>query len=197
MLIIIQEHGESQEHHGTEVYEEIEHAVSEEHGGPYNPLTDATFWTGLAFLLVVGIGVWQGVFKKAANALDKRAQDIADELDKARRLREEAQELLARYQRRQQEAETEAQDIVEQAKRDAKRLEEAAREKLADQLERRTRAAEEKIARSEAQALAEVRGRAADLAAAAAEQIIRERMDGSAQTALIDRAIGDVRGKLN
>ena len=72
-----------------------------------------------------------------------------------------------------------------------------ARAKIEEQTERRIKAAEDKIARAEAQALADVRGHAADLAAAAAERIIRDRMDGSAQTALVDKAIGDLRGKMN
>ncbi|MEO1309712.1 MAG: F0F1 ATP synthase subunit B [Pseudomonadota bacterium] len=195
MLIILQDHGDG--HGETDLTEELAEATSDDHSGAYNPLEDAGFWVGLAFVIVIAFAVSRGVFKQLAGMLDKRAQNIADELDKARRLREEAQELLARYQRRQQDAETEAEDIIEQAKRDAKRLEQDAREKLTEQLERRTKAAEAKIARAEEQALAEVRGKTAELAAAAAEEIIRDRMDASAQNALVDRAIGEVRGKLN
>ena len=95
------------------------------------------------------------------------------------------------------EAETEAAAIIEQAKKDAKQMAIEARDKINAQMERRTKAAEEKIARAEAQALSEVRGKAADVAISAARGIIRERMDSGAQNAFIDKSIADLRGKLN
>ncbi len=158
---------------------------------------DTAFWVSLGFLAVVGLFAYLGVHKQMAGALDKRAQDIADELDRARALRDEAQETLAKYQRRQREAEDEAEAIIEQARRDAQRIAEEARIKIEEQLERRARAAEDKIARAEAQAIAEVRGRTADLAIEAAREIIRTRMDQGAQSALAERSIDEIRAKLH
>ena len=156
---------------------------------------DTSLWVSLAFVFVVILFWRMGVHKTVSAALDKRAQKIADELDQARKLREEAQELLAQYQRRQRAAEDEAKEIIEQAKRDARRIESEAREKIDQQIARRAKAAEERIARAEAQAIAEVRGQAADLAVEAARDIIRERMDKGAQSALIDKAISGLRAR--
>ena len=158
---------------------------------------DTAFWVLIAFFIVIGIFWRAGVHKTIASGLDKRSQRIADEIDEARRLREEAQELLAQYQRRQREAEGEAQAIIEQAKRDAIRLGEEARAKLSEQVERRTKAAEDKISRAEAQAISEVRGQTVDLAVAAAQVIIKDRMDGGAQSLFIDKAINGLQDKLN
>lgn len=158
---------------------------------------DSSFWVLLAFIIVIGIFARAGLFKSMAAGLDKRANRIADELNEARKMREEAQELLAQYQRRQREAENEAAAIIEQAKKDAKILAAEARDKLNAQMERRAKAAEAKIARAEAQALSEVRGRAADVAIEAARDIIRERMDSGAQSAFIEKSITGLRGKLN
>jgi F-type H+-transporting ATPase subunit b len=158
---------------------------------------DASAWVSLGFLVVLGLFAYIGVHKKLAGALDKRAQDIADELDRARALRDEAQELLAKYQRRQREAEEEAEGIIEQAKKDAGRIAAEARAKIEDQLERRAKAAEDKIARAESQAIAEVRGQTVELAIEAARDIIRSRMDQGAQSALAERAIDELRGKLH
>ncbi|MHA7872950.1 MAG: F0F1 ATP synthase subunit B, partial [Hyphococcus sp.] len=160
-------------------------------------LSDTSFWVLIAFAIVIGVFIRAGVHKTVAGGLDSRARKIADEINEARKMREEAQELLAAYQRRQREAEDEAAAIIEQAKKDAKRLTEEAREKINEQMERRTKAAEDKIKRAEAQALAEVRGQTADLAVSAAREIIRERMDSGAQTAFIDKAIAGLRDKLN
>lgn len=156
-------------------------------------IQDTSFWTLIAFIIVIAVFARAGLHKMIFSNLDTRAQKIADEINEARKMREEAQELLAQYQRRQREAEGEAAAIIEQAKKDAKRLAAEAREKINEQTERRTKAVEEKIARAEAQALADVRTQTAEIAAAAAAAIIRERMDTSAQTSLIDKAIADLR----
>lgn len=158
----------------------------------------AMLWVLLiAFAIVIAIFWRAGVHKKITAALDKRSQRIADELDQARRLREEAQELLAQYQRRQRDAEEEAKGIIEQAKKDAQRLVQESRAKIAEQIERRAKAAEEKIARAEAQALAEVRGQTVDLAVDTAREIIKKRMDHGAQSALVEKAIDELRSKLH
>ncbi len=169
---------------------EVEHAS----GGL---LQDTSFWVLVAFIIVLGVFARVGLHKTIGAGLDKRSQTIADEINEARKMREEAQELLAQYQRRQLEAEDEAAAIIEQAKKDAQRLTAEAREKIDAQMERRAKSAEEKIARAEAQALSEVRGQTAELAIAAAREIIKERMDSGAQSAFVDKAIADIRDKLN
>ncbi len=178
--------------------EEAAHGANEAAGHASPPLfEDPALYVLIAFAVVIGIFARAGIHKLIVGGLDKRARKIADEINEARKLREEAQELLASYQRRQREAEEEAAAIIEAAKKDAVRLAEEARQKIADQTERRTRAAEDKIARAEAQAISEVRGQTADLAIEAARAIIRERMDGGAQAAFIDREIAGLRDKLN
>ncbi|MEM9706637.1 MAG: F0F1 ATP synthase subunit B [Pseudomonadota bacterium] len=158
---------------------------------------DTALWVSIGFIFVMGMFAYLGVHKTVASSLDARAQRIADELDNARRIREEAQEVLAQYQRRQREAEDEAQAIIAQAKKDAQRMAEETRETINDQIARRAAAAEAKIARAEAQALAEVRGQTADLAIETARSIIKSRVDQGAQSALIEKSIDDLRGKLN
>ncbi len=173
---------------------EAAHGAEQSGGGLFQ---DTSFWVFLAFLIVIGLFWRWGVHKMIANALDKRSQAIADELDRARALRDEAQELLARYQRRQREAEEEAVGIIEQAKRDAERIAAEAKTKIEEQLDRRAKAAEEKIARAETQAIAEMRGATAEMAIEAAREIIRIRMDQGAQSALTERAIDELRTKLH
>lgn len=161
-----------------------------------NPAT-AEFWVLIAFLLFMGVLIWKGVPGMIARALDQRAAAIRTELDEARRLREEAQQLLADYQRKTREAEDEAKSIVEAAKREAESLASETRKALAEQVERRTKAAEEKIARAEAQAVSDVRAAAVDLAVKASESILKAKLAGEAGTSMIDTAIRDLKGKLN
>lgn len=162
----------------------------------FDPL-DSVFWVGVAFLGFVGLLLYYKVPAFISKALDSRADAIRNELDEARRLRDEAQALLADYQRKSREAENEAQAILEQAKRESEALAAETRKNLAESVERRTKLAEEKIARAEAQALSEVRASAVESAIAAAEKILKGRATGATANALVDASIRDLDSKLN
>src|SRR5690606_8957729 len=127
------------------------------------------FWVAVAFFGFVGVLAYAGAFKSMAAALDRRSARIKADLDEARRLRDEAAALLAEYQRKQREAEREAEAIVSDAKAEAERVAAEARAKMEEFVARRTKIAEAKIGQAEAQALAEVRSAAADAAITAAD----------------------------
>lgn len=160
-------------------------------------LGDAEFWVAVAFVLfVAGMG-YLGVHKMVAKSLDERADKIKAELDEARKLKDEAAQLLAEYQRKRQEAEAEAQDIIAGAKAEAERLAIEAKAKIEEFIARRTKMAETKIAQAEAQATADVRAAAADAAIAAAEKILTQETKGQLAGELIAKGIEDIRKKLN
>ncbi len=155
------------------------------------------FWVAVAFVLFLAVLVYFGVHKAVADTLDKRSSRIQSELDEAARLKNEAMALLAEYKQKTANAEQEAAAIIESAKADAERLAAAAHAKLEEFVARRTRMAETKIAQAEAQALAEVRSIAADVAAAAAEKVLALAARGKVAEQLIVRSIDDVKKKLN
>lgn len=160
-------------------------------------IENPVFWVGVAFVLFLAIVLYYKVPNLIGRSLDRRADAIRNELDEARRLRDEAQALLADYERKSREAENEAKAILEQAKRDGEALAAETRRNLTESVERRTKLAEEKIARAEAQALSEVRSSAVDSAIAAAEKILKSRASGATAEALIQSSIKDLEGKLN
>ncbi len=157
----------------------------------------AEFWVLVSFVLFMLMLGWYKVPAMIGKALDDRSVAIRTELDEARRLREEAQELLADYQKKTRDAGAEAKQIVDDARREAEAIGAEARKSLKDNLERRTRLAEEKITRAEAQAIAEVRAAAIDKAMAAAETVLKTRVTGDAGSSLIDQGIRDLKSKLN
>jgi F-type H+-transporting ATPase subunit b len=160
-------------------------------------LRDPEFWVGIGTLIFIGIVLWQKVPALVAKSLDARAAAIAKELEDARRLREEAEALLAEYQKKRAAAETEAGAILTEAKAEAERYAAESRAAIRAQIERRAKQAEDKIAQAEAQAVAEVRALAADAAVAAAERLIAARLDNNRAADLVNRAIGEVPSKLN
>lgn len=158
---------------------------------------DATFWAFVGLMLFLALIIYIKVPGKIAAGLDKRADAIRSELEEARRLREEAQALLAEYQRKQREAEREAEDIVSQAQREAKAMAAEAKQKLEAYVVRRQKQAEDKITQAETQAVQDVRSRSADVAIAAAELIIADKVSGKLADTLISSSIKDVAAKLN
>ena len=156
-----------------------------------------TFWVGISFAILLGIMIRAQVPGMISKALDDRALAIKSELDEAKRLREEAEKLLADYTKKHAAAEQEAQGIIDNARREAEALAAETRKSLKEGLERRTKMAEDKIARAEAQAVAEVRGTAVDLAVAAAERMLADKMAGAGGTSMVEQSIRDLKGRLN
>lgn len=158
---------------------------------------DPAFWALVGLVLFFALLVYLKVPGVVTSGLDRRAAAVRNELDQAKKLREEAEALLAEYRRKAREAESQAAAIVEQAKREAEALTVEAKRRVEDYVASRTRMAEQKIAQAEARAVQEVRALSADVAIAAAEKILAVRVKGEAGDALIDKSIGDVGTKLN
>lgn len=154
-------------------------------------------WVALSFVLFIALLLYLKVPGRVTGALDKRAETIRNELDEARRLREEAQAILSDYQRKHKDVEKEAGEIIRLAQQEAESLAAETRKKLDESLERRTRIAEEKIARAEEQAMAEVRAAAVNVAVAASGEIIRKKLTATASAKLVDESIKGLKGKLN
>lgn len=158
---------------------------------------DNSFWATVGLFLFIGVVVYFKVPGMISRALDERANRIRDELESARRLREEAQQLLAEYQRKRKEAEQEASDIVAAARREADELRAEAERKTGDYVQRRTALAEQKIAQAEREAVNEVRASAVDIAVEAARRLLADKADGKAGADLFKASLQEVKAKLN
>ncbi len=165
--------------------------------GPFFSLGNTDFVVLLGFILFIAIIVYFKVPGMIGGALDQRAETIKSELDEARALREEAQTLLASYERKQKDVEAQAQRIVEDARRDAEAAAEKAKEDLKTSVARRLAAAEEQIASAQASAEKQVRDAAVSVAVSAAGKLLVEQMTAANANKLIDSAIADVEAKLH
>jgi F-type H+-transporting ATPase subunit b len=160
-------------------------------------LMETENWVALGFLCFLGLLAYLGAHRKIVESIDARQARIKSELDEARRLREEAQSLLAEFERKGREAETEAAAIIASARAEAERLASEAKAKAEDFVTRRTKMAEAKIAQAESQALADVRSAAADAAVTAAATILSTAAKGKVAEDLLARGIEDIKQKFN
>jgi len=159
-------------------------------------LHDPTFWVAIAFAIFVVLA-----FKPLKNAmmggLDKKIASIKAEVDEAARLREEAQSLLAEYERKQAKGAKHAEEIVAAARKEAEESKTRAEAELQEALVRQEKASLLKIEQAEEKAIQEVRSMAVELAISAASKLITERVEGKEGDALIDKAISELPNKLH
>jgi F-type H+-transporting ATPase subunit b len=158
--------------------------------------TGATIWATIALVIFIGIAVYFGIPKMITKMLDERIKKIESDLSEAEALRAEAKALLEDYARRRDDAEKEAQSIVDAAREEAFRLTADAKISIETMIARREKAVTEKIAQAEAQAVAEVRAKSADLAVEAARVLLTKQMEAKGDV-LVEQAIKDVAARLN
>lgn len=164
-----------------------------EQGGVFS---EAETWVAITWLIVVAL-LARPVFRAITAALDLRREKIRARLEEAERLRTEAQEMLAAYQKKQRDALKEAEAIVAKAKAEAERLAAQASADLDEVLRRREQQAVERINQAETEALREVRDKAVDVAIAATRKLIRDNLSAKQASALIDQAIEDLPDRLH
>jgi len=165
------------------------HTAAPEHAAPKAFGLDAPAWVALAMLVVLLVMVWKRVPAIIGAALDKKIAGIREQLDEAAQLRAEAEALKAEYEARSAQADAEVATMLDRARTEAQGIVAQAEVDAAALVERRGRMAEDKIAAAERAALEEVRTKAASAAAAAAEALIRDKLDAAADKPMVDKTI--------
>jgi F-type H+-transporting ATPase subunit b len=159
-------------------------------------LQNPAFWAAVAFVIFIAATA-KPISRLLTAGLDKRADKIRSDLEEAEKLREEAQDLLASYQRKQRDALAEAEAIIAHAGEEAERLAVQERDKLEAALERRQKQAIDRIAQAEAQALDLVRAKTVDVALDATRDYLAKELKDNQSDALTDAAIKDLPGNLH
>jgi F-type H+-transporting ATPase subunit b len=165
--------------------------------GPFFSLANTDFIVVVSFILFVGVLFYFKVPSMLTGLLDKRAEGIQSEIDEARALREEAQTLLASFERKQRDVQEQADRIVVAAKESATEIAAQAKLDLEKSIERRLRAAEDQIASAEASAVRQVRDEAVRIAIGTASEVIARDMKAARADALVNEAISTVAAKLH
>lgn len=157
---------------------------------------DASFWLAVSFFIFIGLTA-KPVGRLIGAALDKRAYRIRKELDEAIKLKEEAQAILAEYERGQRTAVEEVEAIIKHAQEEADRITRKAKEELEQEVRRRMDMAEQKIAQAEQTVIQQMRDNAVDITTSAARLLILENINKEAGEKIIGKAIFDLGKKLH
>lgn len=158
----------------------------------HNPV----FWITISFILVVGLIV-KKIVPLAINGLDKRNAAIQDDISRAAALRAEAETILEQYHRKEQESLKEAEEIIQKANLEARRITKEAETAAETEVKKRTKLAMEKIEQAERAAMQEVQAKIIDVTIAATQSLLKNQLDKVAQEKLVDAAISDIQQKLH
>jgi F-type H+-transporting ATPase subunit b len=181
--------------HAQDIERQVDTLITEEAAHKLAFWQEPETWLAVAFLIFIGL-LARPVWRRATTTLDARAAQIETDLEEARKLREEAQATLASYQRKQRDAAREAEQIIAHAEESAKRITADAEVALKDMLKRREALTVEKIAQAQAKAVSEVKAEAVEIALAATERLLRERIDEAKSDQLVEAAIKDIPARL-
>ena len=171
-------------------------AIRRDFEGLLPSLRNPAFWVGVSFFIFLAIA-FKPAKKAILDALDGKIAEIKDQVEEAARLRDEAQALLAEYERKQQQASKHAEEMVDAARKEAEESKSRAEADLNASLDRQRKLALERISMAEEKALREVRAAAAEMAIAATEKLVTDRVAGEDGDKLIDRAIQELGSKLH
>ena len=158
---------------------------------------DPTFWVLVAFIAFILALVYMKVPGIVSKTLDARSAKIRADLEEAEALLKESQDLLASYQRNQQEAENEAEIVRREARKEADRIIETGRFRLDESLKRREDLILERINQAESTAIAEVQSRIIVVAMKATRSLLSNNLSDARSQSLLDSAIKELPGKLN
>jgi F-type H+-transporting ATPase subunit b len=158
---------------------------------------DPEIWVAIAFMVFAGAIIYLKVPGKVLELLDQRSDAIAKELEEARKLRIEAEAILADYKRRAANTDAEAAAILEQAEREASAYAQEARTAFDETMARRMAVAEQKIKLEEEKARKQIRAQAAELAVAAAEHLIQQKVTGQVAENMISVSLDRIKKRLH
>ena len=157
---------------------------------------DATFFVALSFVLFVIFVFWAGLPSTIIKSLDDRSEQIKKELDEARILHEEAQKLLATEKRKLEQCDAEVEEILRQASEQAALITEKSNSLLKEEIKRKQKQADLKIAQARDEAIREVKAKASELSLIIAKEYLKENIDDNVASDLIDKSISDLKDNL-
>ena len=146
--------------------------------------TSQVFWLTLTFLIFLAI-VWRVALPRVAMVLEERQRRLSDDLDKAVTLKEEAETVLAEYEKAAAEGRARAQASLAKAA-DAMAAEAAKQHaELGEKLGAEIRAADARIVAARSAAAENIRVVASEVAQAATERLIGARVGEQAALAAV------------
>ena len=157
---------------------------------------DATFWVGVSFVLFFGVLIYLKIPQKINELLNKLISDIKNEIDESEKLRSEAKNLLDNAHTKLDAANYECDKILDQAKKDSKKLIVEMNDKFHKSAEIKKRSAETKIVQMKETALKEIRDASIKISMESVKKIISTSVDKSKLDVLFEKNLEEAKTEL-
>lgn len=149
-------------------------------------------WTLVAFIIFVAIAIYLKAPSMIGKLLDEQIERVKKELSDAIELKEEANTLLAEYERKKEDAEKEAEIIVANAKERAKNYEQSALAKSEEIIKRQEAQSIEKINQAEIQAMSKIRKSIIEKSIDSAEKLVSEKISSKKSDQIFTDSLKDL-----
>jgi F-type H+-transporting ATPase subunit b len=160
-----------------------------------NPLIQVTpglmIWTIVCFLITLFV-LKRYAFGPIQKGIDERRDRIRQSLDEADDAREEAKRLLEEHRQLISRAQSDAEQILSEARRVAESNERRMREELEEDRQRRLEETRKQIDAETRRALEQIRLEVVDLSLLAATKVTKKSLDDADHRRLIDEAVGEL-----
>jgi F-type H+-transporting ATPase subunit b len=174
---------------------QTEQPQAEEHN-PILPEADELIFGSLAFLLVFLV-LARYAFPRLNQGLSDRREKIQGDLERAESARQEAEAILTRYEERLQDARSEANRIIDEARKTAESMRRDLLARAEDESRQIVARAQEEIRAERDRAFQELRTQVGALSVDLASRVVGESLDRDRQLRLVDEYIDEVAGMGN
>ena len=159
---------------------------------PESPFyTEVHFWVGIAFVLAI-LCIIKPIVKFSKAGLQRRINKVVEDIDNAAKLRDDAQELLANYERKFVNAQDEAQQMLAKARSNMQNIKKRETERLRIELKNKERETERRIAAATEKTKAEINTSASKASVDLAYRAINRYLQVTDKSKLIDEAIAEL-----
>ena len=150
-------------------------------------------WVFVAFIIFISITIYLKVPNMVTKLLDEQINKIRNDLHDARKLKEDANSLLAEYERKIESANKEAENIINQAKKNSKVYEENSNKKIEEFISRSEKQSIEKIQQAQKSAINKINEEIINKSVEAAEKIISRNMNDQNNNKLFESSVNQIK----
>ncbi|MBI4492965.1 MAG: F0F1 ATP synthase subunit B [Chloroflexi bacterium] len=147
-------------------------------------------WHGANFLVLVFL-LSRFLYRPVVQMLDERAARVKESMERAEFVRQEAERAEEQRTALMAQARRDLEELRTQAERQLEAYRSQRRQEIEAEIQRMVGRAEADLSARQEQMMAELRAQVAALAVAAAERVIRQRMDGELQRRLVEEFLAE------
>ena len=154
---------------------------------------DATFWVAISFSIFVILLIYFQIPSKIKNVLDENINQIKKQVDESEKLKDEAKNKLAEYEKRIVDSKSEIKKMIKDANTTAEKNIIKSNEAFHKQMEIRKKNTEEKIKQLKNQAIKDLKNASINIAFESIEKLMLNSLDKSKLDKIYNQSIEETK----